>query len=47
MPAIYSSADRGSEARLAAIDRCQIALLRGLIGLYGPRLTLKGGMVGK
>jgi len=44
MAAIYSPADRGFEARLAAIDRCQIALLRELVGLYGPRLTLKGGM---
>lgn len=44
MTAIYSPSDKGFDARLAGIDRCQIALLRELVGQYGPRLTLKGGM---
>ena len=44
MAAIYSPTDKGFDARLAGIDRCQIALLRELAGQYGPRLTLKGGM---
>ena len=44
MATIYSPADRGFEERLAIIDRCQVALLREVVGQYGNRLTLKGGM---
>lgn len=44
MTTIYSPSERGFDERLSAIDRCQVALLREIIGQYGGRLTLKGGM---
>ncbi len=44
MAAIYSPSDRGFDERLTRIDRCQVALLREVVGQYGPRLVLKGGM---
>ena len=45
MTTIYSPVQRGFDERLAMIDRCQIALLREIVGQYGAgRLFLKGGM---
>ena len=44
MAALYSPSERGFDERLTAIDRCQVALLREVVGQYGGRLTLKGGM---
>ncbi len=44
MSALYSPSEKGFDDRLTAIDRCQVALLREIVGQYGPRLVLKGGM---
>lgn len=44
MAAIYSPSSRGFDDRLTSIDRCQVALLREVVGQYGQRLVLKGGM---
>lgn len=44
MAAIYTPSTRGFDARLTSIDRCQVALLREVVGQYGQRLVLKGGM---
>jgi predicted nucleotidyltransferase component of viral defense system len=44
MATIYKPSDRGFDERLTSIDRCQIALLREVVGQYGQRLVLKGGM---
>ena len=44
MSAIYSPTEKGFDERLTAIDRCQVALLREIVGQYGQRLVLKGGM---
>jgi predicted nucleotidyltransferase component of viral defense system len=44
MAAIYSPSERGFDERLTGIDRCQVALLREVVGQYGQRLVLKGGM---
>jgi predicted nucleotidyltransferase component of viral defense system len=44
MAAIYRPSDRGFDERLTSIDRCQVALLREVVGQYGQRLVLKGGM---
>jgi predicted nucleotidyltransferase component of viral defense system len=44
MAAIYKPSDRGFDERLTSIDRCQVALLREVVGQYGQRLVLKGGM---
>lgn len=41
---MYDPASEGFSARMCAIDRCQIGLLRALSGQYGSRLYLKGGM---
>lgn len=41
---MYDPAAEGFSARLCAIDRCQIGLLRALSVHYGARLYLKGGM---
>lgn len=44
MTAIYKPSDRGFDERLNSIDRCQVAFLREVVGQYGQRLVLKGGM---
>ncbi|TWO68075.1 nucleotidyl transferase AbiEii/AbiGii toxin family protein [Caenimonas sedimenti] len=44
MAALYTPTEKGFDARLEAIDRCQVGLLRELAGDLGSRLTLKGGM---
>ncbi|MFM9970103.1 MAG: nucleotidyl transferase AbiEii/AbiGii toxin family protein, partial [Burkholderiales bacterium] len=45
MTTIYSPLEKGFDERLAIIDRCQIALLREIVGQFGAgRLFLKGGM---
>jgi predicted nucleotidyltransferase component of viral defense system len=44
MAAIYKPSDRGFDERLTCIDRCQVALLREVVGQYGQRLVLKDGM---
>jgi hypothetical protein len=44
MTAIYKTSDRGFDERLTRIDRCQVALLREVVGQYGQRLVLKDGM---
>ncbi|MBC7379329.1 MAG: nucleotidyl transferase AbiEii/AbiGii toxin family protein [Burkholderiaceae bacterium] len=44
MAAIYSPSEKGFDERLTAIDRCQVALLREIVGQYGSRLVLKDGM---
>lgn len=44
MSALYSPSEKGFDERLTAIDRCQVALLREIVGQYGSRLVLKGGM---
>jgi predicted nucleotidyltransferase component of viral defense system len=41
---MYDPAAEGFSARLCAIDRCQIGMLRAIAGQYGSRLYLKGGM---
>ncbi len=41
---MYNPASEGFSARMCAIDRCQIGLLRALSTHYGARLYLKGGM---
>ncbi|HSV50525.1 MAG TPA: nucleotidyl transferase AbiEii/AbiGii toxin family protein [Burkholderiaceae bacterium] len=41
---LYTPSERGFDAGLEAIDRCQVGLLRELSGQLGNRLTLKGGM---
>lgn len=45
MTTIYDPATLGFDERLSQIDRCQIALIRAILGQYGAgRLFLKGGM---
>lgn len=45
MTTIYDPASVGFDERLSQIDRCQIALIRAILGQYGAgRLFLKGGM---
>ena len=45
MTTIYDPASIGFDQRLSQIDRCQIALIRAILGQYGAgRLFLKGGM---
>lgn len=44
MASLYTPSERGFDARLEAIDHCQIGLLRELSSNAGARLTLKGGM---
>jgi len=41
---MYDPISEGFSARLCAIDRCQIGLLRALATHYSARLYLKGGM---
>jgi hypothetical protein len=41
MAAIYKPSDRGLDERLTSIDRCQIALLREVVGLRAT-LSTKG-----
>lgn len=45
MATIYDPTSLGFDERLSQIDRCQIALIRAILGQYGAgRLFLKGGM---
>lgn len=44
MTQLYTPSERGFDARLEAIDRCQVGLLRELSSQLGNRLVLKGGM---
>ena len=45
MTTIYDPTSLGFDERLSQIDRCQIALIRAILGQYGAgRLFLKGGM---
>ena len=44
MTNLYAPTDKGFDARLEAIDRCQVGLLRELASQQGGRLILKGGM---
>jgi predicted nucleotidyltransferase component of viral defense system len=44
MAALYRPSDRGFDDRLNSLDRCQVAFLREVVGQYGQRLVLKGGM---
>ncbi|MFT4100232.1 MAG: nucleotidyl transferase AbiEii/AbiGii toxin family protein [Burkholderiaceae bacterium] len=44
MSILYTPTERGFDPRLEAIDRCQVGLLRELVGQQGNRLILKGGM---
>ena len=44
MSVLYSPTDKGFDSHLEAIDRCQISLLRELVGQQGGRLILKGCM---
>ena len=41
---MYDPALEGFSARMCAIDRCQVGLLRALATQYSARLYLKGGM---
>ena len=41
---MYDPASEGFSARMCAIDRCQVGLLRTLATQYSARLYLKGGM---
>ena len=41
---MYDPASEGFSARMCAIDRCQVGLLRALATHYSARLYLKGGM---
>jgi len=44
MSILYAPTEKGFDPRLEAIDRCQIGLLREMVGQQGSRLILKGGM---
>jgi predicted nucleotidyltransferase component of viral defense system len=44
MAILCTPSDMGFDARLEAIDRCQVCLLRELSAQLGSRLILKGGM---
>lgn len=44
MSKLYAPTEKGFDARLEVIDRCQVGLLRELVGQQGNRLILKGGM---
>ncbi|MFT3815749.1 MAG: nucleotidyl transferase AbiEii/AbiGii toxin family protein [Acidovorax sp.] len=44
MSKLYTPTEKGFDSRLEAIDRCQVGLLRELVGQQGNRLILKGGV---